>query len=27
VLDPWRKYKNDNIEVIHYGDTRIKSRT
>jgi UDPglucose 6-dehydrogenase len=27
VLDPWRKYKNDNIEVIHYGDTRIKNRT
>jgi UDPglucose 6-dehydrogenase len=24
VLDPWRKYKNDNIVVIHYGDTRIK---
>jgi UDPglucose 6-dehydrogenase len=27
VLDPWRKYKNDDIEVIHYGDTRIKNRT
>lgn len=27
VLDPWRKYKNDNIEVIHYGDTRINKGT
>jgi len=27
VLDPWRKYKNDNIEVIHYGNTRIKKAT
>jgi UDPglucose 6-dehydrogenase len=27
VLDPWRKYKNHEIEVIHYGDTRIKNRT
>jgi UDPglucose 6-dehydrogenase len=27
VLDPWRKYKNDDILVIHYGDTRIKNRT
>jgi UDPglucose 6-dehydrogenase len=27
VLDPWRKYKNHDIEVIHYGDTRIKNRT
>ena len=27
ILDPWRKYKNDNIEVIHYGNTRIKKAT
>jgi len=27
VLDPWRKYKNDDIEVIHYGNTRIKKGT
>jgi UDPglucose 6-dehydrogenase len=27
VLDPWRKYKNDNIKVIHYGNTRIKKAT
>ena len=24
VLDPWRKYINDEIKVVHYGNTRIK---
>lgn len=23
VIDPWRTYKNDNVTVIHYGNTRI----
>jgi UDPglucose 6-dehydrogenase len=23
VLDPWRKFKSDNITVIHYGNTRF----
>ena len=22
VVDPWRKYKNDTLKVIHYGNTR-----
>jgi len=26
VLDPWRKYNNNDLKVIHYGDTRIKNR-
>lgn len=25
VIDPWRKLKQSNIKVIHYGDTRKKS--
>ncbi len=27
VLDPWRKYINDEIKVVHYGNTRIKKDT
>jgi UDPglucose 6-dehydrogenase len=27
VLDPWREYKNNEIKVIHYGNTRIKTGT
>lgn len=27
VLDPWRKYINDEIKVVHYGNTRIKEGT
>ena len=27
VIDPWRKYKNDNVKVIHYGNTRNGNRT
>lgn len=23
VVDPWRQYKNDNLTVIHYGNTRL----
>jgi UDPglucose 6-dehydrogenase len=24
VVDPWRAYKSDKVEVIHYGNTRLK---
>lgn len=26
VLDPWRMYKNDNLTVIQYGNTRVNER-
>lgn len=26
VVDPWRAYENDNVKVIHYGNTRLNEQ-